>query len=70
MKHGAQNANQITGPVVHVPRNVAVDPIVRHCRGVHRWRVVSFSFEHRRIREKCVACGRKKSRTFHRREMA
>lgn len=64
MKHGAKRADQITGPVVHVPPNVAVEPWTRDCRGAHRWRVVAFSFEHRRIRERCAACGTSETRTF------
>jgi len=65
MRRGASNSSGISAPVFHhVPKGAVVDPIVRNCRGVHRWRVVGFSYQAHEIREKCAACGATQSRTF------
>jgi len=65
VRRGAPTAHGI-GPQMfhHVPKGAVVDPIVRNCRGVHRWRVVGFSYQAHEIREKCAACGETQSRTF------
>jgi len=64
MRRGAAKAHGIGAPVFSVPKATVVDPIVRNCRGVHRWRAVAFSYQAHEIREKCAACGETQSRTF------
>lgn len=67
-RRGVAAANNIGPPVFHVPKGTIYERIERNCRGSHRWRVVSFSYQKRKIQEKCSACGETLERAFERRE--
>lgn len=69
MRRGAAKASGIGAQMFyHVPSKTVVDPITRDCRGRHKMRVISFSYEKREITERCAACGQEQARTFARGE--
>jgi hypothetical protein len=43
---------------------VSDEKAVRDCRGRHRWRVVAFSVRLRNLTEKCIACGRERTKAW------